>query len=76
MELACLVLLTLDAEDRPRVADRGKAALLLGRMDLFHGQREGRQGRPQSQRGGGRGELISSSISVVFLSPQGWERFP
>ena len=36
MELAYLVLLTLDTEDRPRVADLGKAALLLGRMDLFH----------------------------------------
>ena len=68
MELACLVLLIPDTEDRPRVAGQEKAALLLGRMDLFHGQREGGQ-TPGSERRGKRRAHQPQHICDISFSP-------
>ena len=71
MELACLVLLTPDAEDRPRVADWGKAALLVGRMDLFNGQREDGQTSGSERNGKRRAHQPQHICDFSFSSRVG-----
>ena len=60
-----------DAEDRPRVADWRKAALLLGRMDLFNGQREDGQTSGSERNGKRRAHQPQHICDFSFSSRVG-----